>query len=165
MTLTSSAAEQKLIRPIGLNRNLELHVLQIRDNIDKELAGIHWLAFGPNSFNSLVPFYARVSDTPTCYRDTKADFDPTKMYWLTTMTAVLGDSNFQGYVDKRDNFDLNTMAKLRALQNETDKGSDQSLEAVNEKLAQIALTAQTELLGKMVISGSNHMKLRFDFND
>ena len=54
---------------------------------------------------------------------------------------------------------------LRALQNETDKGSDQSLEAVNEKLAQIALTAQTELLGKMVISGSNHMKLRFDFND
>ena len=162
---TSSAAEQKLIRPIGLNRNLELHVLQIRDNIDKELAGIHWLAFGPNSFNSLVPFYARVSDTPTCYRDTKADFDPTKMYWLTTMTAVLGDSNFQGYVDKRDTFDLNTMAKLRALQNETDKGSDQSLEAVNEKLAQIALTAQTELLGKMVISGSNHMKLRFDFND
>ena len=87
------------------------------------------------------------------------------MYWLTTMTAVLGDSNFQGYVDKRDNFDLNTMAKLRALQNETDKVSDQSLEAVNEKLAQIALTAQTELLGKMVISGSNHMKLRFDFND
>ena len=86
---TSSAAEQKLIRLIGLNRNLELHVLQIRDNIDKELAGIHWLAFGPNSFNSLVPFYARVSDTPTCYRDTKADFDPTKMYWLTTMTAVL----------------------------------------------------------------------------
>ena len=87
------------------------------------------------------------------------------MYWLTTITAVLGDSNFQGYVDKRDNFELNTMAKLRALQNETDKGSDQSLEAVNEKLAQIALIAQTELLGKMVISGSNHMKLRFDFND
>ena len=106
-----------------------------------------------------------MADTPPCYRDTKADFDPTIMYWLTTMTAVLGDSNFQGYVDKRDNFDLNTMAKLRALQNETDKGSDQSLEAVNEKLAQIALTAQTELLGKMVISGSNHMKLRFDFND
>lgn len=82
------------------------------------------------------------------------------------MTAVLGDSNFQGYVDKRDDFDLKTMAKLRALQNETDKAIDnQSLEAVNEKLAQIALTAQTELLGKMVISGSNHMKLRFDFND
>ena len=87
------------------------------------------------------------------------------MYWLTTMTAVLGYSSFQGYVDKRDNFDLNTIAKLGVLQNETDKGSNQSLEAVNEKLAQIALTAQTELLGKMVISGSNHMKLRFDFND
>ena len=40
-----------------------------------------------------------------------------------------------------------------------------TLEPYNEKLAQIALTAQTELLGKIVISGSNHMKLRFDFND
>ena len=75
---TSSAAEQKMIRPIGLNRNLELHVLQIRDNLEKELAGIHWLAFGPNSFNSLVSFYARVCDTPSCYHDTKADFDQTK---------------------------------------------------------------------------------------
>lgn len=155
-----------MIRPIGLNRNLELHVLQIRDKVAENIAGIHWLAFGANTFNCLVPFYARVSDTPASYRDTKLDFDPTKMYWLTTMTAVLGDSNFQGYVDKRDDFDLKTMAKLRALQNETDKAIDnQSLEAVNEKLAQIALTAQTELLGKMVISGSNHMKLRFDFND
>ena len=64
---TSSVSEQKLIRPIGLNRNLE-----------KELAGIHWPAFGLNSFNSLVSFDARVCDTPSCYRDTKADFDQTK---------------------------------------------------------------------------------------
>ena len=159
-------SKQKLLRPIGLNRNLELHILQLRPNLPSEISAVHWLAFGANTFNIVVPFYANVTDTPRCYRDTSSNFDLTKMYWLATATAVLGDNNYQQYVDMRDGFELRTMAKLRAISNEVDSGkANHSLEEINEKLAQTALSSQNDLFGKMVISGSQHMKLRFDFND
>ena len=44
-------------------------------------------------------------------------------------------------------------------------GAAADLQAANEELAAFALKAMTEMLGRMVISGSNRMKLRYDFND
>lgn len=153
-------------RPIGINRNHNTHIIQIRNNVPEELAGIHWLAFGPNTFNVAVPFYANVNDTPACYRDATETFDLNNMYWLCATTALLGDTDYKHYVDLRDSYELNTMAQLRMVQNITDSdGVKADLEAANEKLADIALKQQTELLGKMVISGSKRMTLRYDFND
>lgn len=60
---TGTESEKKQFRPIGINRNQELHILQIRNDVPAEIAGIHWLAFGPNTFNAVVPFYANVTDT------------------------------------------------------------------------------------------------------
>lgn len=163
---TNTAAQRKLFRPIGINRNHSVHILQIRNHVPEKLAGIHWLAFGANTFNHVVPFYSQVTDTPVCYRDATTTYDPTNMYWLSATTAVLGDSDYDLFVDLRNSYALDTMAAFRHLQNETDeKGEDSDLAAVNEEFAQIALKAQTELLGRMVILGSAHMKLRFDFND
>lgn len=61
-------AEKTLIRPIGINRNHNVHILQIRNNVPAEIAGVHWLAYGANTFNTVVPFYSNVNDTPACYK-------------------------------------------------------------------------------------------------
>lgn len=160
------APEAGLFRPIGINRNHNTHIIQIRNNVPSELAGIHWLAFGPNTFNVAVPFYANVNDTPACYRDATATFDLNNMYWLSATTALLGDTDYAHYVDLRDTYELDTMSELRFIQNTTDaKGKNADLKAANEKMATVALKQQTELLGKMVTSGSKRMKLRYDFND
>ncbi|KRL65860.1 dipeptidase A [Companilactobacillus versmoldensis DSM 14857 = KCTC 3814] len=71
-----SEDEKKMFRPIGINRNHSLHVLQIRNGVPDEIAGIHWVAFGVNTFDTIVPFYANIEDTPATYRDTPAKFDP-----------------------------------------------------------------------------------------
>ncbi len=171
---TNTKAQGELFRPIGINRNHSMHILQIRNHVVKQAAGVQWLAFGANTFNHIVPFYTAISDTPACYRDAKTTYDPTNMYWLSATTAVLGDSNYNLFVDLRDSFALETMGKLRAIQNQTDEelsvltendDCTQQLTQANEKLAAIAFQAQTALLGKMVVLGSAHMNLRYDFND
>ncbi len=168
---TNTPEERKLFRPIGINRNHSVHILQVRNHVPKELAGVQWLAFGANTFNHVVPFYTAITDTPACYRDAEGEYDPTNMYWLSATTAVLGDSNYDLFVDLRNTFELNTMAKFHEIQNETDRGFDAAtdklayLTEANEKLAAVAFKNQTELLGRMVVLGSANMKLRFDFND
>jgi dipeptidase len=167
----NSPEERKLFRPIGINRNHSVHILQVRNNVPDELAGVQWLAFGANTFNHVVPFYTAINDTPASYRDAKGEYDPTNMYWLSATTAVLGDSNYDLFVDLRNTFELNTMANFHEIQNETDKNFETAedkiayLTQANEKLAEAAFKAQTELLGRMVVLGSANMKLRFDFND
>lgn len=163
--------EKKMYRPIGINRNHSVYILQIRNDVPDEIAGIHWLAFGPNTFNAVVPFYANISDTPACYRDAAADFDPTNMYWLSCTLALLGDSSYDVYSDAKDDFEENTTAEFRTLQIKADKEAMKQtdittfLTGVNEELATLSLKRATELLGKMVELGSSKMKLRFSLND
>lgn len=164
-------AEKTLIRPIGINRNHNVHILQIRNHVPAEIAGVHWLAYGANTFNTVVPFYSNVSDTPACYKNATGTFDLNNMYWLSCATALLGDTDYNFYVDFRNTFELEAMSTYRGIQNETDKAiADQSdvqafLETANEKLADESLKRQTKLFGDMVISGSEHMKLRYNLND
>lgn len=167
-----TAAEKKLFRPIGINRNHDVHILQIRNDVPKQIAGIHWLAFGANTFNTVVPFYANVTDTPASYRDANGTFNLNQMYWLSCTTALLGDTDYGFYVDLRNSYVLHAMGVYRQLQHQTDAHFTQHqadiqayLEAANEELAAEAMKQQTKLLGKMVIAGSERMKLRYNLND
>ncbi len=93
------------------------------------------------------------------------------MYWLSCTTALLGDTDYDLYVDMRNDYELDAMSTYRKIQNDTDKEiANQSdakkyLEAANKKLADVAFEKQTKLLGDMVTMGSEHMKLRYNLND
>ena len=163
--------QKKRFRPIGINRNQELHILQLRNDVPDAIAGIHWLAFGPNTFNCVVPFYANVTDTPAPYRDTTGTYDPRNMYWLFSTLAVFGDSDFTLYQDFEDLFEQNTVAACRNLQLQADqKAATEAdlpayLTAVNAQMADVALEKATTLLGQMVALGAPKMHLQFTLND
>ena len=168
----SGTPDQKtLFRPIGINRNHNVHILQIRNNVPSEIAGIHWLAYGANTFNTVVPFYANVSDTPDCFKNATGKFDLNNMYWLSCTTALLGDTDYDLYVDLRNSYELEAMSTYRHIQNQTDQNLDGQndiqlyLQAANDKLANEAFERQNKLLGEMVTLGSAHMKLRYNLND
>lgn len=168
-----SESDRKLFRSIGLNRNHNVHILQIRNGVPDAIAGVHWLAFGANTFNTVVPFYANVSDTPAAFRDATATFDLTNMYWLSCTTALLGDTNYDLYVDLRNTYELEAMSAYRRIQRQADAQvqSDQAmatgdiLTQANQALADEALQRQTKLLGEMVTLGSANMTLRYNLND
>ena len=168
---SGSEADKTLFRPIGINRNHDVHILQIRNDVPAAIAGIHWMAFGANTFNTVVPFYANVNDTPAVYKNANGEFNMNHMYWLSCTTALLGDTDYDLYVDLRNTYALEAMGAYHKIQNDTDAAiaSQQDvtafLQAANEKLANEAFKRQTKLLGDMVIMGSEHMKLRYNLND
>ncbi len=142
-------------RSIALNRNLELHVLQLRNNVPNPLVGIHWLAFGPNTFNALVPFYANVQDTPAAYRDTSSQFTPNNMYWLVHTLAAIGDQNYRQAQPLVEQCGEDVLAATRQVQRQVDQEmtahfSVNQLTVANDRMARIAMGKLTALLGKMV---------------
>lgn len=168
---TGSEADKKKFRPIGINRNQELHILQIRNDVPAEIAGIHWLAFGPNTFNAVIPFYANINDTPEAYKNTTGDCDPANMYWLSNILALLGDSNFALYEDQENLFEENTVADCRNIQIKADKEVANQIDAaaylteVNAKMADVAKKYANTLLGQILALGEPQMKLQFTLND
>lgn len=163
-----SEDEKKMFRPIGINRNHSLHVLQIRNGVPDEIAGIHWVAFGVNTFDTIVPFYANIEDTPATYRDTPAKFDPHSIYWLSKAMGLLGDYDYDLYQDSRNTFELEAVAKFRNIQIEADKEATKQsdvpafLTKINQQLADEAYDRTVALFGEMIDLGSPKMKLHFD---
>lgn len=169
---TNTEAEKKLFRPIGINRNFETHILQIRNDVEEGIAGVQWLSFGPNTFNCFVPFYTNVTTTPASFQ-TGPDFDLTKIFWLNKLNAQLGDTNYKVYSALEQAFEEKTMAKLRQIENETDRavkgltGRDlqKKLEEANQKMADLTYKQTVALTGEMVKDGHSLMKLKYDLLD
>lgn len=168
---TGTETQKTQFRSIALNRNQQVHILQIRNHVPAAIAGIHWLAFGPNTFNGVVPFYAAITKTPLGYCDTTKTYDPTNSYWLGRTLALIGDSDYDRYSDLANRFEMETMAACRRIQQETDRKASAEkeptrlLEEANAEMAELYLKNATTLLGKMVESGSNKMALRFSLAD
>ena len=162
-------AQQHAFRPIGLQRNSEVHILQIRSDVPAKLAGICWLAFGPNAYNALAPFYTNVEDTPAAYRDTKEHYDINNMYWMTHTLATIGDEHPKRYEAAIEEMKQNTIAAGRHVLLTTDAAAakldgDQlqaKLGAANDQTAQQAYSLAMKCLGSMVETGSLQIRLNF----
>lgn len=163
-----TVAPTEKFRPIGINRNLETHILELRNDVPDAIAGIHWLAFGPNTFNALAPFYSQVTDTPACYRDTPLTTDSNYIYWISRILALIGDSNYALYQNLQSTYEQEVMQLVRAVENQTDHQGDFStsaLEKANQQMADIVLQHSQKLLNDVINLGSQHMKLRFSVSD
>ena len=156
-------------RPIGINRNQESHILQIRPNMPANIAGVHWLGYGPNTFNAFVPFYVTVTMTPASFEKTTPAFDVSTSYWLTRVIAVIADKDFATYQDMQARFERQIVVDNVNLQQQTDQASQAGqtvdLEAVNQKMADNYMLAANTLLGKMTKLGTKKMQLRFSVDD
>lgn len=166
-------AEKKRFRPIGINRNFETHVLQIRNDVPAGLAGVQWLGFGPNTFNAMVPFYTNITDTPASFRDTGAKFNLHSIFWLNKLMSQLGDTNFKLYGELEDAFEQKTVAGCYQIQHATDQEAQAlqgaalqaALTTANQKMADLTFANTVELLGAMVDEGHSHMQLKYDLLD
>ncbi len=81
-------------RPIGINRQSQLAVLQIRPYRPQACRAIQWMAYGSNPFNTLVPFFANVDTTPAYLADTTTRVTSENFYWVNRIIAALCDGAF-----------------------------------------------------------------------
>ncbi|MGO5433190.1 C69 family dipeptidase [Bifidobacterium thermophilum] len=83
-----------MYRTIGINRQSQLSVMQIRPYRPQSNRAIQWIAYGSNPFNTLVPFFPNVDTTPKYFEDTTTRVTSENFYWENRIIAALCDAAF-----------------------------------------------------------------------
>ncbi len=84
-------------RAIGVPATVESHVIQLRDDLPEEIAGLQWICFGGQRFNTYLPFYGGITDTPEPYKKGTDVFDEESAYWTFRSVAALGEMDIEKY--------------------------------------------------------------------
>ena len=104
-----------MYRPIGINRQSQLAVMQIRPYRPQANRAIQWMAYGSNPFNTLVPFYPNVSVTPAYLADTTTRVTNENFYWANRVIAALCDGAFSDTANAVERYQEKTGAYGHAM--------------------------------------------------
>ncbi|MDO4465922.1 MAG: C69 family dipeptidase [Bacillota bacterium] len=157
-------------RPIGINRNNFLAILQCRPYVKKEIQAVEWISMGCNAFNALVPFYANVNTSPEYVSNTNENVDTNNFYWINRMIGTLCDAHYNACHGIIDRYALKMHGLGHNFISESDEQVPENevssyLEACNEKMAQIAKEETQQLLNTILFVSSNEMKNAYSMSD
>lgn len=164
---------RSLYRPIGINRNGQLAVLQVRPYVDEDHRAIQWMAFGSNPFNALVPFYANVDTLPEYLCNTASTVTTDSFYWSNRLIAALADARFRDNAAHIERYQERVGARGHQMLRETDRAvADASgeelvraLEQANNRMARFLREQTDALLGKVLHTTSLSMRNGFAMSD
>ena len=83
----------KVYRPIGIDRNLESHIFQIKKNIPSKIGGIMWLAMGTVEHSPYLPYFGNISQTNKTLRVRTQVANNKSYYWTFKLLNTLGKSD------------------------------------------------------------------------
>ena len=159
-------------RPIGINRNGQLAVLQMRPYVPAANAAVQWMAFGSNPFNPLIPLYANVDSMPA-YLNTGATVSTDEHYWAMRLVGALADARYSDNARAIGDYQLKLGGLAHRMLADTDalvadleaEEVPTKLEEANEALCE-RLRAETDrLLGSVLYTTSCAMRNGFAMSD
>lgn len=112
---------RRMFRPIGINRQSQLAVLQMRPYAPEGFRAIQWMAYGSNAFNTLVPFYANVNTTPAYLENTTTRVTSENFYWANRIIAALADAHFSDTANAVERYQELTGGLGHAMIKQTDR--------------------------------------------
>lgn len=104
-----------IFRPIGINRNDFLSVIQMRPYVPEDFRAVEWIAFASNAFNAMAPFYANVTATPDYLSNTVKEVSTDNFYWSSRMLAAMADASYSKSVFHIEDYQLNVQSKGHAV--------------------------------------------------
>lgn len=153
-----------LFRPIGINRNCDLSVLQLRGDVAADRRALQWFAFSSMPFASLIPVYTNVNKMPDYFAGTTLRVSSENYYWINRLIAGLVDANYAEAIPMVERYQLKTMAfGHRHVQLNDQPGQD--LETANAKLAEVMKVETEDLLNQVLYIRSNLMKNGYSRSD
>ena len=166
-------ASRRLYRPIGINRNGQLAVLQIRPYAPETCRCVQWMAFGSNVFNALVPFYGNVDVAPEYLANTTARVTTESFYWANRIIAALADARFHENAANIERYQEKVGAAGHKMLRETDAAvADMdapdvpaALAKANDRMAAFLQQATDDVLTKVLYTTSCAMKNGFAMSD
>ncbi|MFT8358931.1 C69 family dipeptidase [Bifidobacterium aquikefiri] len=174
------AHTRALFRPIGINRNGELAVLQIRPDCPQGYRALQWISYGSNAFNALIPFYANVDRTPEYLEQTPLQVNTESFYWANRVIAALADAAYAETSSDIEHYRqvvgaighkliIETDRQCELLENNEQRNdvSDVSslLEIANESMSSYLKNETEQLLTKVLYTASMRMKNGFGMSD
>ena len=119
-----------MYRTIGINRQSQLAVMQIRPYRPQVSRAIQWIAYGSNPFNTLVPFFPNVNSTPKYLEDTTTRVTSENFYWENRIIAALCDSSFADTANAVERYQEKTGGMGHRMVAATDEQIDRLVEGV-----------------------------------
>lgn len=157
-------------RPIGVNRTSFVGLVENRPG--KET--LEWLAFGPNPFNTMVPFYSSITETPDYLNNTTAQVNTDNLYWTSRLIGAMADASYAQSLIHIERYQNSTAASGRAilkkydalLAEESDEAKKMQLRLqANQEVSDMLEKASNEVLGKVLYELSNKMKCAYARSD
>ena len=161
-------------RSIGVNRNDFMAVIQMRPDMAEDIGILEWVAFASNAFNTLVPFYAQVTDTPEYLSNTTGEVSTDNFYWSSRLIAAMADASYQRSIFHIERYEEHVMSKGHELINRYDellkKESDPAKRmelklAANQAIADMLKKETTATLDKVLFELSSQMKNSYSRSD
>ena len=169
----ATASEKGIYRPIGVNRNDFMALLQMRPDVPEDFRAVEWLAFASNAFNTMVPFYANVDTTPEYLSNTTGDVSTDNFYWVSRMIAAMADASYAKSLIHVERYEEGVLSASRALLNQYDKNiasAEESQRAALREEANTAIAAElkkraSDTLDKVLFELSSGMKNAYARSD
>lgn len=159
-------AQRRMYRPIGINRTSELSILQLRTDGPEASRAIHWLAFGSNVFNAIVPQFVGVSRTPEYFSNTSSTVSTESFYWANRLIAAMADAHFYDCAPLIERYQQAVPARALALIYEVEDEADEQIrEQTNDAIANVVREETNKLLATVLDTASLHMTNGFSRND
>ena len=162
-------------RAIGINRNCQLSVVQLRPGKPEAITAVQWIAFGSNPFNALVPFYPAVDEVPAYMSVTPDKPSTESFYWANRLIAAIADPHFAVCAPHIERYQLKVGGMGHAMLNATDKkvaqegldykAAEPVLRQANEDMARKLQKETTDVLDKVLFASSMLMKNAFSRSD
>ncbi len=171
----SDSHKKGAFRPIGINRNNVLGLVQIRPYLPEAIRSLEWIAYGSNVFNAFVPFYANINQTPEYMKNTSSEVTTNNFYWTNRLIGAMADSHFASTASHIERY----QNKLQAKTSEIIRNADQQFlnqplsyweashycEKVNQEIADITKEKTQQVLDKVLYTASTLMKNGFSRSD
>lgn len=164
----------KLFRPIGINRNSFLGLIQIRPCAPEESRAVEWIAFASNAFNVMAPFYANVSTAPDYLSNTTANVSTDSFYWSSRLIAAMADASYKRSSIHIERYRLAVQSKANGLIGSYDKKLAQEKDAskraalreeANREIAAMLKTETLDAMDNVLFELSYQMRNSFSRSD
>ena len=155
-------------RPIGVNRNNFVSLVQIRPDRDERIRTIEWVAFGSNVFNAFVPLYTQIDKAPEYIANTSAKVTTENFYWANRIIAALADAQYGDTVSHIERYQNKILSEgMRMIKEADRKAAEEGFDPdqVNEEIVRFVKEETDQLLDRVLLTVSLKMKNGFARSD
>lgn len=85
------------LRVIGVERQSQIHAIQVKEEYPDEISALQWLALGNAEHSVFLPNFSGINDTYKAYKVDGEDFDVNGAYWKFKRICTLAEQNRSFY--------------------------------------------------------------------